>query len=68
MVKYLHDLSRPVKGKEEIIQVATISAEDPELGKLIADVLEEVGKDGVVTVEESKTFRLVKGSGPGIGF
>ena len=68
MVKYLHDLSRPVKGKEEIIQVATISAEDPELGKLIADVLEEVGKDGVVTVEESKTFGLSKEAVRGLGF
>ena len=68
MVNYLRDLSRPVKQKEEIIQVATISAEDPELGKLIADVLDEVGKDGVVTVEESKTFGLSKETVRGLGF
>jgi chaperonin GroEL len=44
----------PVKGKEEIAQVATISAADPEIGNLIAEVMEKVGKDGVITVEESK--------------
>ena len=44
----------PVKGKEEIAQVATISAADPEIGDLIAEVMDKVGKDGVITVEESK--------------
>jgi chaperonin GroEL len=44
----------PVKGKEEIAQVATISAGDPAIGDLIAEVMEKVGKDGVITVEESK--------------
>jgi chaperonin GroEL len=44
----------PVKGKEEISQVAAISAADPEIGNLIAEVMEKVGKDGVITVEESK--------------
>jgi chaperonin GroEL len=44
----------PVKGKEEIAQVATISAADPAIGNLIAEVMEKVGKDGVITVEESK--------------
>ena len=68
MVNHLRGLSRPVKQKEEIVQVATISAEDPELGKLIADVLDEVGKDGVVTVEESKTFGLSKETVRGLGF
>ena len=43
-----------VKGKEEIAQVAAISAADPEIGNLIAEVMEKVGKDGVITVEESK--------------
>jgi chaperonin GroEL len=43
-----------VKGKEEIAQVAAISAADPEIGDLIAEVMEKVGKDGVITVEESK--------------
>jgi chaperonin GroEL len=64
----LKELSRPVKQKEEIVQVATISAEDEKLGKMIADVLEEVGKDGVATVEESKTFGLSKEVVRGLGF
>src|SRR5512135_1990015 len=46
--------STEVKGKEQIAQVGTITAKDPEIGKLIADVMEKVGKDGVITVEESK--------------
>ena len=46
--------------KEEIAQVATISAEDETMGNLIADVINTVGKDGVVTVEESQTFGLSK--------
>src|SRR5579862_3024795 len=46
--------SKQVTTKEETAQVATISAADPEVGKLIADVMEKVGKDGVITVEESK--------------
>ena len=60
LVKSLQKLSKPVTGEEEIAQVATISAEDPEMGKLIATVLGEVGKDGVVTIEESRTFGLSK--------
>ncbi|HEX5991011.1 MAG TPA: chaperonin GroEL, partial [Thermomicrobiales bacterium] len=44
----------PVKGKQEISQVAAISAADPEIGDLIAEVMDKVGKDGVITVEESK--------------
>ncbi len=43
-----------VKGKEQIAQVGTITAKDTEIGNLIADVMEKVGKDGVITVEESK--------------
>jgi len=46
--------------KEKIAQVATISAQDPEVGKLIADVMEMVGSDGVITVEESQTMGLEK--------
>jgi chaperonin GroEL len=48
-------MAKPVKGKEEIANVAAISAADPEIGKLLADVMDKVGKDGVITVEESKT-------------
>ena len=47
-------VSTPVKGKEQIVQVATITAKDTEIGDLIADVMEKVGKDGVITIEESK--------------
>src|SRR5213082_1730887 len=44
----------PVKGKEEIAQIATISAADEQIGELIAEVMEKVGREGVITVEESK--------------
>src|SRR3990172_4312176 len=53
----LKNLSTPVSGKEQIAQVAAISAADPEIGDLIAEVMEKVGKDGVITVEESKGLR-----------
>ena len=56
----LKKISKPIQTKEEIAQVATISAESSEIGNLIAEVMEEVGKDGVVTVEESKTFGIQK--------
>jgi chaperonin GroEL len=46
--------STEVKGKEQISQVGTITAKDKEIGDLIADIMEKVGKDGVITVEESK--------------
>jgi chaperonin GroEL len=46
----------PVRGHDEIAQVATVSAGDPDIGKLLAEVMDKVGKDGVVTVEESKTM------------
>jgi chaperonin GroEL len=54
LVQRLQDMATPVKGKDEIAQVAAISAADPEIGTLIAEVMEKVGKDGVITVEESK--------------
>jgi chaperonin GroEL len=46
----------PVKGHDEIAQVATVSAADSEIGDLIAEVMDKVGKDGVITVEESRTM------------
>ncbi|MEX0933550.1 MAG: chaperonin GroEL [Candidatus Paceibacterota bacterium] len=55
-IKALKSISKPVKGSEEIRQVATISAESEELGNIIADTIAKVGKDGVVTVEESHSF------------
>jgi len=55
-VDALRAFAKPVKGKDEIRQVATISAESEEIGKIIADTIEKVGIDGVVTVEESQSF------------
>ncbi len=57
-VESLNQQKRDVKGKEGISQVATISAQDEEVGTLIADVMDKVGKDGVITVEESQTLGL----------
>ncbi len=57
-VASISDLSREVEGRAEIVQVASISAADPAIGEVIADAIDKVGKDGVVTVEESNTFGL----------
>ena len=57
IVEELKKASTEVKGKEQIAQVATITAKDKEIGDLIANVMEKVGKDGVITVEESKGLR-----------
>ncbi|MGI9136746.1 MAG: chaperonin GroEL [Candidatus Nanopelagicales bacterium] len=54
----LHDMARPVAGKDEIAQVATISSQDAEIGGLIADAFDKVGKDGVISVEESSTTSM----------
>lgn len=55
VVKALKDIAKPIKSNDEIRQVATISAESEEIGKIIAETINKVGKDGVVTVEESQT-------------
>ncbi|MBU3918552.1 chaperonin GroEL [Patescibacteria group bacterium] len=68
VVEYLKNVSKPMTGRDDIAKVATIAAEDEELGNLIADVIEEVGKDGVVTIEESKTFGLQKEIVKGLQF
>lgn len=60
IVNALKANSKAIVSKEEISQVATISADDQEVGKLIAEAMEQVGRDGVITVEESKTFGLEK--------
>ena len=60
--------SKAISKKEEIAQVATIASLDEEVGNLIADVFSEVGKDGVITVEESKTFGLKKEIVKGLQF
>ena len=57
-VEEIKKISTPVSGKEQISQVAAISAADKEIGDLIADVMEKVGKDGVITVEESKGIKF----------
>ena len=54
LIVRLKELSIPIKGKEQVAQVAAISAVDSQIGELIADVMEKVGKDGVITVEEGK--------------
>jgi len=54
VVRELKKKARPVKGKEEIAQVATVASADEKIGDLIAEALEKVGKDGVVTVEEGR--------------
>jgi chaperonin GroEL len=54
IIDELKRVSIEVKGKEQIAQVGTITAKDKEIGNLIAEVMEKVGKDGVITVEESK--------------
>ena len=51
------DMARPVTGKEQIAQVATLSAHDSEMGEMIAEVMEKVGKDGVITVEEGRGLK-----------
>lgn len=58
VVAEIKKMSKPIKGKAEIEQVATISAADSQIGKLIAEALEKVGKDGVVTVEEGKGLAM----------
>jgi chaperonin GroEL len=54
----LRDLSKDVDSRDQIAQVAGISAADPEIGELIATAIDRVGKDGVITVEESQTFGM----------
>ncbi len=68
IVEALKGMAKQITTKEETAQVATISAESKEIGSLIAEVMEEVGKDGVITVEESKTFDLQKDIVKGLQF
>ncbi len=65
LMKYTEDIiinikksSQAVSDNASIAQVATVSAQDEQVGKIIAEVMEEVGKDGVITVEESQTFGI----------
>ncbi len=68
VVADLKKMSKAIKSNEEIAQVASISAQDEEIGKAIAEVMDKVGKDGVVTVEESQTFGIEKEVVEGLQF
>jgi chaperonin GroEL len=68
VVESLKKAAKKITTKEEMAQVATISAEDKDLGNLIAEVMQEVGKDGVITVEESKAFGIQKEIVKGLQF
>ncbi len=68
VVENLKQMAKPISKKEEISQVATISAQSEEIGNMIAEIMDEVGKDGVVTVEESKKFTLEKEIVKGLQF
>ena len=57
-VKELQKMAKPVEGRSDIEQIATISSESPELGRIIAETVEKVGKNGVITVEESQGTEL----------
>ncbi len=65
VVEEMKKLSTPVEGKEDIAHIASISGNDAEVGRIIADAMDKVGKDGVITVEESKgtatTVEVVEG-------
>ena len=56
-VEALKEMSKPIEGTEAIAQVASISASNEEIGSLIAEAMEKVGNEGVITVEESKTMK-----------
>lgn len=60
VVEMIKKNSKEISGKEEIAQVASVSAGEPEIGELIAEVMDLIGKDGVVTVEESNTLGMEK--------
>ena len=57
-VEGIHALAKPAQSKEQIAQVASISAADTEIGQMISEAIDKVGKDGVITVEESQTFGM----------
>ena len=68
IIEGLKNISHKIETHSDIVNVATISSRDLEIGNLIAEVIKEVGKDGVVTVEESKTFGLSKEIVKGLQF
>jgi chaperonin GroEL len=68
IVEELKRLSKPVNTAEETAQLASISSQDPEIGKMISQVMEQVGKDGVITVEESQGLTLERDFVDGMQF
>jgi len=68
IIEALQKSAKKISGKEEISQVAAISADSPEVGKLIADIIDEVGRDGVIVVDESQTLGLDKETVDGMQF
>ncbi len=58
VVEYIKSVAKPVQGRQDVAHIATISANDPEIGNMLADIMEKVGKDGVVTVEEGKGLKM----------
>lgn len=68
IVAGLAELSTPVNGEDDVIRVATVSANDPELGELVGKLVHKVGKDGVVTVEESKSLETTTETVEGLQF
>ena len=68
MVAELAKISTPVNGEADVVRVATVSANDPELGELVGKLIHQVGKDGVVTVEESKGTETTTESVEGLQF
>jgi chaperonin GroEL len=68
VIEEIKSLSKPVETQEEIAQVASISAADSEIGALIAEVMDKVGKDGVITVEEGRGLAMEKEYTEGMQF
>src|SRR5712691_1493772 len=68
VVEEIKSMSKQVETQEEIAQVASISAGDPEIGELIAEVMDKVGKDGVITVEEGRSLAMEKEYTEGMQF
>jgi chaperonin GroEL len=68
VVDELKRLSKPVNTPEETAQLATVSSQDPEIGQMISQVMEQVGKDGVITVEESQGLTLERDYVDGMQF
>ncbi len=68
IVEELKKLAKPVNTPEETAQLASVSSQDPEIGKMISQVMEQVGKDGVITVEESQGLTLERDFVDGMQF